>query len=46
MVEVIMVARRNSNKKWGKYSAVVDSGLSRKVDWNLKADCMCSWLTG
>jgi hypothetical protein len=41
-----MVAQRNSNTLWGKYSAVVDSGLSRKVDSTWKADCMSSWLTG
>jgi hypothetical protein len=45
LVEVIVVVRRNSNKTWRKYSAEVDRGLYRKVDWTLKADGMSSWLT-
>jgi hypothetical protein len=30
---------------WGKYSAVIESSLSRNMDWFWKADNMFSWLT-
>jgi hypothetical protein len=41
-----VLARRNSNTLWGKYSAEVDSSLSRKVDLNLKKNYISSWFTG
>jgi hypothetical protein len=31
--------------QWGKYLAVIESSLSRNMDWFLTADSMLSWLT-
>jgi hypothetical protein len=42
----MVAARRSSSLLRGRYPAVVERDMSRKVDWMSKDDCVTSSITG